>query len=189
MLLTENYRDLNRRLHSDNPVYGVSGRKYAGIVRQIMTQLGTSDVLDYGCGKCTLQEALGQPISNYDPCIPEFALPPRPHDIVCCTDVLEHIEPDCLEAVLADLRRLTLQVCFMTIHTGAAMKFLADGRNAHLIQEGQDWWLPRLRKAGFTIRPDSLTLKGPEILVAAMPAPYTLVGDTYRTYLGEVSGS
>ena len=169
MLISASYRDLNRQLHSSNPVYGVSGQKYAGIVRSIMNELQTSDVLDYGCGKCTLQTALGAQITNYDPCVPGLDLPPRPHDIVCCTDVLEHIEPDCLQAVLTDLHRVTLKVCFMTIHTGPAMKFLADGRNAHLIQEDKDWWLPRIRKAGFHIRPDNVTMKGPEILLAATP--------------------
>ena len=30
------------------------------------------------------------------------------------------------------------------IATGPAKKILDDGRNAHLIQEGPDWWLPKL---------------------------------------------
>lgn len=175
MLISDSYRELNRQMHEAKPSYGTSGRLYAQFVRSIMSELGTADVLDYGCGKRTLQAALGQPITNYDPCLPEYSLPPRPHEIVVCTDVLEHLEPDCVEDVLAELRRLTRQVCFLTINMGPAMKHLPDGRNAHLIQEGEDWWLPRLRKAGFTIRPDHIhradivghTHK--ELLVAATP--------------------
>jgi hypothetical protein len=29
------------------------------------------------------------------------------------------------------------------LHTGAAIKFLPDGRNAHLIQRPVSWWLPK----------------------------------------------
>ncbi len=67
-----------------------------------------------------------------------------PADLVCCIDVLEHIEPLYLDAVLADLRRITVNVGMFTIHTGPAMKTLTDGRNAHLIQKPSSWWLPKL---------------------------------------------
>ena len=36
------------------------------------------------------------------------------------------------------------RVGFFTIHTGPAGKVLADGRNAHLIQQPSSWWLPKL---------------------------------------------
>jgi hypothetical protein len=58
--------------------------------------------------------------------------------------VLEHIEPDYLDAVLNDLQRITARIGFFTIATGPAIKTLADGRNAHLIQKPPSWWLPRL---------------------------------------------
>lgn len=63
--------------------------------------------------------------------------------MVACIDVLEHIEPDCLEAVLDDLRRLTEGVLFASVHTGPAFKTLSDGRNAHLTQQSAGWWLPK----------------------------------------------
>jgi 2-polyprenyl-3-methyl-5-hydroxy-6-metoxy-1,4-benzoquinol methylase len=65
---------------------------------------------------------------------------PEPHDIVACTDVLEHIEPDCLDDVLKDIRRCTKKVAFLLIATRPAIKVLADGRNAHLIQQPYTWW-------------------------------------------------
>lgn len=64
--------------------------------------------------------------------------------MVACIDVLEHIEPDYLEGVLSDLKRLCEGVAFLSIHTGPALKVLSDGRNAHLIQEPMMWWLPKL---------------------------------------------
>ena len=65
-------------------------------------------------------------------------------DLVCCIDVLEHVEPIHLKAVLQDLSRITKKVGLFTIHTGPAVKHLSDGRNAHLIQKPASWWLPQL---------------------------------------------
>jgi hypothetical protein len=101
-------------------------------------------VLDYGCGQGSLARAIGDRVKEYDPAIPEKAAAPAPADLVVCTDVLEHIEPDCLAHVLDHLRDLTLKACFVVIATRPAMKFLADGRNAHLIIETDAFWRKQL---------------------------------------------
>lgn len=144
MLISEQYRDLNKKLHESNAAYGISGSKWADEVKALAAQLNSNDVLDYGCGKCTLAKSLPElNIHNYDPAIPEHALIPVPHDIVVCTDVLEHIEPECLDAVLDDLQRLTKRAGFFVVATRPAKKVLDDGRNAHLIQKSYRWWLPK----------------------------------------------
>jgi hypothetical protein len=66
--------------------------------------------------------------------------------MVACIDVLEHIEPLCLKAVLDHLKALTEGLIFLTVHTGHAVKTLSDGRNAHLTQKPLTWWLPKLWK-------------------------------------------
>lgn len=105
-------------------------------------------LLDYGAGhNLSLRENL-KPERNikyqaYDPGVPELADDPVPAEMVVCIDVLEHIEPECLEDVLDHLEELTEKVLFATIHTGPAGKKLPDGRNAHLIQKAYDWWLPK----------------------------------------------
>lgn len=144
MLITEDYRKLNAQLHSERPDYGISGAKYAEHILEFSRMLNTKDILDYGCGKRTLQDALGFDIRNYDPCITEFSAPPEPADLLVCTDVLEHIEPECLDEVLSDIKRCTKKIGFLTIATRPAKKFLADGRNAHLIQKDARWWLDKL---------------------------------------------
>ena len=58
--------------------------------------------------------------------------------------MLEHIEIDLLDNVLDELRSITPNLGFFSIHTGPAIKVLSDGRNAHLIQKPSSWWLPRL---------------------------------------------
>lgn len=150
--LSKHYRKLNTRLHERAPHYGRSGHLHAATVRTLMMKYETMDVLDYGCGKCTLQEALEIEIRNFDPCIPELSALPAPADIVACIEVLEHVEPFYLPAVLADLRRLTKRAMFCTVATVESTKLLADGRNAHLIVAPEKWWIARLELAGFTIQ-------------------------------------
>lgn len=145
MLITDEYRALNRQLHETRDDYGRSGKRWAGMVQNFADALNTHDILDYGCGKRTLSDALPHLlITNYDPCIPGYDDPPQPHDLVICGDVLEHIEPECLDAVLDDLKRLTKQAIFMVIATRPAAKTLADGRNAHLIVQPYEWWLEKI---------------------------------------------
>ena len=143
-LITPEYRDMQKQFHVDRPDYGVSSQKYVDHIANLAQQLDTRDILDYGCGKCCLQRGLPFPIQNYDPCIPERAAPPQPADIVVCTDVLEHIEPSCVDDVLFDLARLTKKVLFVDVACRPAKKFLPDGRNAHLIIESPNWWLQRI---------------------------------------------
>jgi len=144
MKITPEYIEQNRILHAVGN-YGISGQRWAPTVLDVCTRIGSRDVLDYGCGQRTLERALGFPIRNYDPCIPGLDATPEPADVVVCTDVLEHIEPDCLDAVLDDLKRVVRKAGFLVIANRPAMKTLPDGRNAHLIQEGTEWWLPRLK--------------------------------------------
>lgn len=143
-MISEGYRKLNAELHQRNVGYGTSGKKWAAAVQNMARALPAITILDYGCGTRTLEQALGFGISNYDPAIPGLDAPPEPADLVVCTDVLEHIEPGCLAAVLDDLRRCTLKGGFFTAATRPAKKFLADGRNAHLIIEGHKFWLPQI---------------------------------------------
>lgn len=151
-LISETYRDLNTRLHRENLAYGVGGAKHAETVFKLMGAIqngGPVSILDYGCGKGYLGKALaekGIPIWEYDPAVLGKEESPRAADLVVCTDVLEHIEPDKLVFVLDDLRRCVKKVGFFTIHTGPAQKTLADGRNTHLIQQNAAWWKKRLKK-------------------------------------------
>ena len=146
--ISDDYLELQRELHK-NPNYGVASAAHAHLVRDLMQYTRARSISDYGAGKCNLQRelmALGCSVSEYfpyDPAFTEYGAP-RAADLVCCIDVLEHVEPECLDNVLLDLRDITVKVGFLTVHTGPAMKHLADGRNAHLIQRPSSWWLPLL---------------------------------------------
>ena len=146
--ISAGYLALQKQLH-ENPNYGAASLAYAPIVADIIRKTGAKSLSDYGAGKCNLQRGLA---SNgivdfdyfpYDPAFSDYG-DPRPADLVCCIDVLEHIEPDFVDAVIADLAAITVRYGFFSIATGPAKKVLADGRNAHLIQKPSSWWLPRL---------------------------------------------
>jgi hypothetical protein len=123
------------------------------MVKGLIQQANITHLLDYGCGHNVslmkgLKECGGLPkgfrYQCYDPGVPEYADDPVPAELVCCIDVLEHIEPENLDDVLDHLEELTEVMIFGTVHTEPAVKTLPDGRNAHLIQQPKEWWLPKL---------------------------------------------
>jgi 2-polyprenyl-3-methyl-5-hydroxy-6-metoxy-1,4-benzoquinol methylase len=146
VLITEQYRLLNKQLHAASGSFGASGILRADAVGDLLRRIGGGTVLDYGCGKGSLGRALGVPIAEYDPAVPEHSAKPVAADLVVCSDVLEHIEPDCLDEVLDDLQRLTLKLGYFVISTRLAKKHLPDGRNAHLIVQSGDWWMHKLEQ-------------------------------------------
>lgn len=145
LLISDAYRDLNRSLHDGDASYGISGRQWAPLVRHLVERHGLTDVLDYGCGKQTLARALpGIEVRGYDPAFEELSAPPTPADLVVCGDVLEHVEPAHLDAVLDDLVRCTRRYAFLVIATRPARKRLEDGRNAHLSLMPAGGWVQRI---------------------------------------------
>ncbi len=148
-LISEDYRKLNRKLHESGVPYGVSGHAYAEVITKIAAIYKAESILDYGCGKGTFKRALEHTnlnIFEYDPCIPGKDVPPDPADLVICNDVLEHIEPDCLDAVIQDLARVTMKIGFFVIDLMPANKCLPDGRNTHLILETDTFWRAAIEK-------------------------------------------
>lgn len=148
MLISEAYRSLNSELHDGNPNYGGTIKQaFVDMTVSALSATGSKTLLDYGCGKGWLIPCLEGHIQSgwgYDPAIPEKSREPDPADLVTCFDVMEHIEPECLDQVLTHIRSLALKAALFVIDTEPALKTLSDGRNAHLIQEGADWWLPKL---------------------------------------------
>lgn len=145
-LISDGYLEQNRQLHEQGS-YGISGHNWAARIASLAAHLQCRTILDYGCGRQTLRDALkGQPLEvrGYDPAIAGLDVPPEEADIVACTDVLEHIEPQYLEDVLSDITRCAGKAVFLVVHTGPAVKTLPDGRNAHLIQQPFDWWRPKM---------------------------------------------
>ncbi len=148
--ISEDYRALQSALHAKGN-YGLAASQYGPTVLELLRVCAAKRLLDYGCGSkrsllMGMEMPLGVEYEGYDPAIPEYAQRPNPAGLVVCIDVLEHIEPVFLNNVLDELAQLCDPYGFFTIHTGPAGKFLADGRNAHLIQQGPSWWMPQIEK-------------------------------------------
>lgn len=160
-LISGKYQAMQRILHAQPRGYGGRGDKWAQVVLVLIDQYAVSSVLDYGCGQGSLRRTVmqhpkreapaGVRFDEYDPAILGKDALPSFADLVVCTDVLEHIEPDRLDTVLAHLRGLARKAVFAVISLKESNKILADGRNAHLIIRPALWWKKRLEGAGFTI--------------------------------------
>jgi hypothetical protein len=146
--ISSEYLEQQKILHL-NPSYGIASLSFAPIVADLIKQISARSVSDYGAGKKNLLLGLAQnEVSDieyfpYDPVFPEYG-PPKIADLVCCIDVLEHIEPELIDNVFFELAKITLNFGFFSIHMGPAGKILPDGRNAHLIQKPTSWWLPKI---------------------------------------------
>ena len=150
-LISDEYRKMQQQMH-ENPEYGKASLAFVDVVSDVIEKTHATELLDYGAGKGRLAQALRAHVKwpikvfQYDPAIPEWSAPPPPCRLVVCIDVLEHIEPTLIENVLDDLKRVTLGAGIFTVHTGPAVKILPDGRNAHLIQQSAEWWLPQIMR-------------------------------------------
>ena len=146
MLISPAYRAMNAEMHRQREDYGKSGHLFAEAVQGVIdADPGIVTALDYGCGKGTLKGLVPGVIwSEYDPAIPGKDADPMRADLVACTEVLEHVEPECLDTVLHHLNRLTGRICIMSVAFDPAAKSLPDGRNAHLIVKPREWWDKKL---------------------------------------------
>ena len=167
-LITPDYLEQQRQMHTRDD-YAVVGHTFAGSVFRLAHRYKAKSVLDYGAGRCLLQKGLMKEDDvlrfetrcrcpadshpwmdgtwhNYDPAIPGLKEEPPACELLVCTDSLEHIEPDCLDAVLDHMQRLANVAVYFTVPTVKAKKTLPDGRNAHLIVEPVEWWLPQFMR-------------------------------------------
>ena len=144
-VISKEYLDLQKELHLRSD-YGTASLGIAPEVKKIFEENKLTSISDYGAGKCNLQKKLIQlglkdfDYFPYDPVFPEYGSPKKAN-LVCCIDVLEHIEESFIENVINELRNITDKLAYFTIALKPAGKILKDGRNAHILLKPEDWWL------------------------------------------------
>lgn len=163
--MSADYLKEQKRLHfgteKQNRKYGTGGPQFAVQLNMIAGEHSVTELLDYGCGKAVLRKHLATYIEwrGYDPAVDEYSALPQPCEFVVCLDVLEHIEPQYLDAVLDHIVSLTKRLLFVSISLKPAGRCLSDGRNAHLIIQDRDWWQAQIWKRGLTPVREFQTLK------------------------------
>lgn len=148
-LVSHHYRDQLTEMHLTHK-WGGDGGKHAAAVEAFISEIHATSVLDYGCGRGKLAKALApRRVHEYDPGIPGKEGRPKPVDVVVCTDVLEHVEPAKLAAVLDHIFRLARLGAYFVVATRPAHATLPDGKNAHLLVENAEFWVENLQKVGW----------------------------------------
>jgi 2-polyprenyl-3-methyl-5-hydroxy-6-metoxy-1,4-benzoquinol methylase len=171
-LISEGYQTLITKMHATTNWGDGSHRRVDDIVALIKSLGYPTTVLDYGCGKGTLGPAMKARMPylawhEYDPGIPGKDTPPTDRfDLVVSTDVLEHIEPEHIEHVLAHIASITGRYFYATIGLELAKHILPDGRNAHILIRPEEWWVGALQKAGFQVLERKPRVKRVEVLCA-----------------------
>lgn len=148
-----------QQIHRDQPDYGRgSGHTVQAKMREALGRAyAPASVLDYGCGRSRMAETIYPDALlkwRYDPAIPELAgpipVPPR-FELGLCTDVLEHVPEEELEALLLKLWGLADRWAFIVCCRPAG-QLLPDGTNAHCTVHDPEWWLSFLRRFWRTAR-------------------------------------
>lgn len=154
---TEEYGAMQRQMH-DAGGYGMWGDHETRLasmgILNLYDQLKRPlSVMDYGAGSGALGFSLERlfkcaAVTNYDPFHPMWRDKPEPgvHDIVICCDVMEHVEPQCVENTLKYIAEHCRYMAIFTIAIDEAAKTLPDGRNAHVTQRSPAWWQKRISK-------------------------------------------
>lgn len=144
-LLSDYYKSVLVKEHEITP-WGVASLKYTQVVYNMMQQYNLKEILDYGSGVGNLGISLNKldkdiKIYNYEPGKIEWSITPQPCAMVACIDVIEHVEPEYLDAVLDDLERVIIGYAFVDIFTKPAARILHNGWNAHIcLKTSKEWF-------------------------------------------------
>lgn len=162
-LISNDYRSQNKLCHEQDKGFGSNGRRWAPLVvekvQEFLSQTQTIQkvrVLDYGCGQNLLYRELATnhqeifkliEFVSYDPAVPKFIKTPKKyHNFVICTDVLEHVEPDKLDAVIDHLFTLSLNGIFINVPYRLGNRTLPNGSPCHKTVKDAIWWMAKIHK-------------------------------------------
>ena len=155
---TKEYAEMQKQMHEHYTKYGAGVPALLQTIFSMTSQLvkrhGSLTVLDYGSADGNVERGLtekfwvppGVSFVNYDPFIEGSSKDPDPANLVLCMDVMEHVEPQCTEAVLDHIQALTKNVVLFSICMIPAKKVLPDGRNAHINLRDAEYWMCQVRK-------------------------------------------
>lgn len=179
-MISSDYAALNRALYRRDDGYGTGGARHRNLVLELIAEYECASVLDFGAGAgCLGNAVMGRDRQNpppsgvtwydYEPTDHRKLTLPESADLVVSTHVLEHVEPELLQATLLELGRIARKVLYIAVPHRPSKRVLPDGRNVHLTVESADWWHEMLGEF-FDSEPRRLP---PAMLVSGVPRDET----------------
>lgn len=166
MLITADYKQVLQETHQKYKWWGhgVSIRKWP-VIKQYIEELdNVKTILDYGCANSNFKQFVEKDnpytVYEYDPGIIGKDKKPEQADYVVCTDVLEHVEKECIEHVINHIVNLSKLGAFITISLTESRNTLSDGRNMHLLIKDHYWWIKHFLRRRTRVEIYSLSEKG-----------------------------
>jgi hypothetical protein len=129
-------------------------------VRQLAIEVDAESILDYGSGPSGGLSRYIPNVRDYDPGVKGLDSEPEQADLVTCIHTLEHVEPICLAAVVADLQILARKALFVVVSCEKSTKVLPDGTPWHTFVRDARWWRDYL--VGFEEQPPMKDKPGAE---------------------------
>lgn len=143
--LIQEYQEYHRRKR--HQYRGDTTKRYVAHIAEIIREIETTSILDYGCGKGTqytednAHESWGIMPTLFDPGVPGLEeLPEGQFDGVVCTGVLEHIPQGELRLALGNLAKYARKWCFILVGVRVSKKRLSNGMPVHVTLQTRDWW-------------------------------------------------
>lgn len=108
-------------------------------------------MLDFGCGRGDAYRSphkvyhqwgfMRQNVTLYDPAFNrDNGLPHGQFDLVVCSDVLEHIPEDEVDAFIGRLFGHAKRAVWASVCCRPAKKLFPDGTNLHVTIQSYEWW-------------------------------------------------
>lgn len=133
--------------------HGLSLLNHAKEIAQLIRSTKSSTILDYGCGR---GDAYGgdyqlhrrwrvEMPTLYDPAFASHDRKPSgTFDGVICSDVLEHVPEELVDAVLLELFGYAERFVWMSVCCRPAKKHFENGQNMHVTVKPYDWWIRKV---------------------------------------------
>lgn len=162
--MTDRIREIERSKYERIwalPSYRVNspGRNIAPHAVNVLQPATGSSIMDYGCGEAKAVDFFnlrGLKASGCDlvplradvheVCLWDIPETVPVYDYAFCADVMEHIPPRLVEAVLNNIRFRTRIAGYFQIATAPDVHGDKIGETLHLTVENRDWWAERLRQ-------------------------------------------
>jgi hypothetical protein len=142
---------------------GMSIMQHAKSIRKLVKRTNATTLLDYGSGaggaykETKFCRDIGIPwhqVTLYDPAFAEHSKKPKEgkkFDGVLCSDVLEHIPEDEVQAFIQELFNYAKRFVWASVCCRPAGKTFPNGiTNLHVTLKNMDWWHERFREASAT---------------------------------------